>query len=96
MVFQTGSSDIFKTERNDMIRKKSMKVIAAFPTTTDAMRMQIAANTSGLAGRLIPIPEGIRAGCGLAWCSEREFRSDVEKAVKENQIAVEHWCEMMW
>ncbi len=79
-----------------MVRKKSMKIIAAFPTTTDAMRMQIAADETELEGRLIPIPETIYAGCGLAWCSEVVLRSELEKVVKERQIAVEVWKEMLW
>ena len=73
-----------------------MKIIAAFPTTTDAMRMQMAADAAGLAGRLIPVPEQISAGCGIAWCSEAELRCEVERVIAENGIAVEHYREMLW
>lgn len=79
-----------------MIREKTMKIIAAFPTTTDAMRMQMAADAAELTGRLIPVPEQISAGCGIAWCSDVELRSKVEFVIKENGIAVQQYCEMMW
>lgn len=76
--------------------KQSLKFVAAFPTTTDAMHMQIAADKADLSGRLIPVPGGIRAGCGLAWCSEAELEEAVRQVIMENKISVDAFCQMMW
>ena len=43
--------------------------MVVFPTTTDAMHMQQAATKYKLPGRMIPLPGGLEAGCGLAWCT---------------------------
>ena len=43
--------------------------MVVFPTTTDAMHMQQAATEYKLPGRMIPLPGGLEAGCGLAWCT---------------------------
>ena len=49
------------------MRKKRDYVILTFRTTTDAMAMEAQCAACGIAGRLIPIPREITAGCGLAW-----------------------------
>lgn len=76
--------------------KQSMKLIAAFPTTTDAMHMQTAADRAGLEGRLIPVPGQISAGCGLAWCSEAALKDRVKEIIRNSGIAVDGYYEMMW
>ena len=49
------------------MRKKRDYVILTFRTTTDAMAMEAQCAACDIAGRLIPIPREITAGCGWAW-----------------------------
>ena len=57
------------------MRKKELRVIVSFSTTTQAIAMEEAAVSEGLEGRLIPIPLQITADCGLAW-SEKHLEYD--------------------
>lgn len=41
--------------------------IVTFGRTLDAFAFEDAARSSGLPGRLIPLPTAIAASCGLAW-----------------------------
>lgn len=53
--------------------------VITFHTTTDAMAVQEAA-VSGvveLAGRMIPVPRQLSAGCGLSWMTEHTGQADV-------------------
>ena len=62
------------------VRKKEMKLVITFHTTADAMAMEKYCKAQEVAGRLIPVPRAISAGCGLAWCtdlSEREHISEI-------------------
>lgn len=79
-----------------MIREKSMKLMVAFPTTTDAMHMQQAAGKRQVPGRMIPLPGQIHAGCGLAWCTEPTQRAFLEALVRELGIRTEGFYELMW
>jgi len=49
------------------MREKKLRVIITFPTTASAIAMERFCKEHELAGRLIPVPGQIRAGCGLAW-----------------------------
>jgi hypothetical protein len=42
-------------------------VVITFGSTLDAFAFEDAARAAGLPGRLIPLPTGISASCGLAW-----------------------------
>lgn len=70
------------------MRVKEKKLVLAFATTFAAMKLEKAAKTAGLPGRLIPVPREITAGCGLAFCTELEQRSDVAGFLQENQLVV--------
>ena len=52
------------------MRTKEKRLVAAFYTTHDAMAFEDFCRSNGIAGRLIPLPREISAGCGLAWCAE--------------------------
>ena len=41
-------------------------VVITFASTLDAFAFEDAARAAGLPGRLIPLPTGIAASCGLA------------------------------
>ena len=46
-----------------MMRQKEFRVIVTFSTTTDAMAMESYCRSHDVAGRLIPVPTAISAGC---------------------------------
>ncbi len=68
------------------MRKKEMKIIVTFPTTTAAMAMERKCEEYLVVGRLIPVPRAISAGCGLSWCGAPETRDEVEAIIREYQI----------
>ena len=40
-------------------------------------------------GRLIPIPQMISAGCGLAWCASPDLESELLSTMEQNGIVYE-------
>jgi len=52
------------------MRIKTEKLVITFHTTTDAMEMERLCREQGAAGRMIPVPRDISAGCGLSWCAD--------------------------
>ena len=48
------------------MRKKELKTVITFETTTQAIGMESACKKNQIAGRLIPVPKEITAGCGMA------------------------------
>lgn len=72
---------------NTIERQKSMKFIVTFPTTSAAMSMEAACGEGK--GRLIPIPQAISAGCGLAWCAPPELEQELLALMEQNGIAYE-------
>jgi hypothetical protein len=45
-------------------------------------------------GRLIPVPEVITAGCGMAWCAPPDTRAQLEAAVTSAGLQAEGWHEL--
>ena len=45
------------------MREKQLRLIVTFKTTTGAMAMEKACKGENIAGRLIPVPRQISAGC---------------------------------
>ena len=74
--------------------KRTMKLVITFHTTTDAMAMEQMCKQKGAAGRLIPVPRLISAGCGLAWCSGLESETELKNLMKEQNITYQefHQC----
>ena len=63
--------------------KKAYKIIT-FATTTAAMAMESFCLENNLPGRLIPVPQEISSGCGVAW---RVLAEDYELIkVKRSQM----------
>lgn len=64
------------------MRVKKKYIIITFHTTTAAMAMEKLCGQRGIPGRLIPVPESISAGCGLAWRilpeEYEQFQSQIE------------------
>lgn len=78
-----------------MARQKTKKVVIAFPTTTQAILMEQYSKEQGLAGRLIPVPRQISAGCGMAWCAPAENRKELEQLIEAKEIEVEGLYELL-
>lgn len=64
-------------------------IVITFDTTTDAMMMEAFAKENKLSGKLIPLPNEISAGCGLAFKIETEDLEKVTKTLEENSISYE-------
>ena len=87
--------NLFKV-RDYLEARLPLKFMVSFPTTTDAMKLRMAADEKGLAGRLIPVPGDIKAGCGLGWCAPREAREGILAAMEEKKIRTDGTYEMIW
>ncbi len=76
------------------MRQKELKLVVTFHTTADAMAMEKACKSAKVAGRLIPVPRTISAGCGLAWCAGLEDRSQIIELMERAGIEQEelHEC----
>jgi len=63
--------------------EKKLWLIVTFHTTAGAMAMERKCRQAGLAGRLIPVPRSITAGCGMAWRAEIALRSAIEEILTD-------------
>lgn len=77
------------------MRKKELKLVITFHTTTDAMAMEKACKQAQAPGRLIPVPREISAGCGLAWCAGLEDRAAVRKVMDDIGVQEQDMHEVM-
>ena len=57
------------------MRKKELKTVITFETTKHQ-----------IAGRLIPVPKEITAGCGMAWMTPLENEESVVQFMSEHEI----------
>ncbi len=77
------------------MREKQLRLVVAFHTTTAAMAIERYCNDNQIAGRLIPIPREITAGCGLAWSAPITARADVERAAAAVGAEIDGYYELM-
>ena len=77
------------------MRKKELKLVITFHTTTDAMAMEKACKQSGAPGRLIPVPREISAGCGLAWCAGLDDREVIRGVMDDIGVQEQDMHEVM-
>lgn len=68
------------------MREKEVKLIITFHTAAEAMAAEKTCKRLGIPGRLIPIPQSISAGCGLAWSTELCERGVVEEMLEKEEI----------
>lgn len=59
------------------MRRRRRQLLITFSTTMAAMELEQRAAQRGIAGRLIPLPSEISAGCGLAWKCELTMRREM-------------------
>lgn len=76
------------------MREKTWKLVITFHTTTGAMAMEKYCKGNNLAGRLIPVPREIKAGCGMAWCAMPENRAGLEAAVASAGLDADGWYKL--
>ena len=77
-----------------MIEKK-LRLIISFNKTTDAMAFEECCLKNKIAGRLIPLPKVISAGCGLAWKCEVDKKAEMEQALSSLGITCEKMAEIV-
>ena len=73
-------------ESKNIMRKKELKTVITFETTTQAIGMESACKKHQIAGRLIPVPKEITAGCGMAWMTPLENEESVVQFMSEHEI----------
>ena len=66
-----------------MIRQKRPALILSFDSTAQALAAEALFTEKRLAGRMIPIPAQISAGCGLAWKSEPSLKQPLLDALSQ-------------
>ena len=71
------------------MRKKELKLIVTFYTTTMAMKMEKSCEEKKISGRLIPVPLDITSTCGMAWCSIVNERKIIEDTIKSFNIEID-------
>ena len=76
------------------MRTKERRLIVAFYTTHDAMAFEDYCLSRGAAGRLIPLPREISAGCGLAWSAPPGDVAGLTALLAGAGIAPQHIKEM--
>ena len=71
-----------------MREKKSYQVLT-FHTTDAAMEMEAFCKQNGIAGRLVPIPRSLSAGCGIEWRMEAEVYAQYQTCIADCGIEIE-------
>ena len=76
------------------MRKKELKLVISFATTTDALEMEKICKDNGAGGRMIPVPRVISAGCGLAWAAEVSEKEELVRLMEKYHLQAEgiHAC----
>ena len=77
------------------MRKKVMKLVVTFHTTSDAMAMEKICKERSVPGRLIPVPRAISAGCGLSWCAPLDQRDALKEIMDSVGLKEEAMHECM-
>ena len=68
------------------MRIKKPALVGTFSTAAEAMKMEKFCLARNLPGRLIPTPQEISAGCGLAWKAPQDTRELLVSAMTEGEI----------
>lgn len=76
------------------MRTRERRLIVAFYTTHDAMAFEDFCHLHGAAGRLIPLPRQISAGCGLAWSAPPGDMAGLAALLRSAGISPQHVKEM--
>lgn len=68
--------------------------VLSFYTTSDAIYAEKIFQSKGIAGRLIPVPRELSAGCGMAWASDVSLKEKCIEALLAGQIEPEDTAEI--
>ena len=77
-----------------MISKK-LSLVISFKKTTDSIAFEEHCLKNGIAGRLIPLPKEISAGCGLAWKCEVSQEDEMKKVMADLKIECDKMSEIV-
>lgn len=77
------------------MRKKELKLILTFHSTAEALAVEKLCHQKCVPGRLIPVPQQISAGCGLAWCTAVNEREHLTNLLKLDRKDAEAFYELM-
>lgn len=77
------------------MRKKELRTVISFRTTTEAMAAEEAGKADGRQGRMIPVPRQITAGCGLAWSELPGQTPSAEEWLKRRRLCYERIYELV-
>jgi hypothetical protein len=77
------------------MRKKQLKLVITFHTTTDSMAMEKLCKENEANGRMIPVPREISAGCGLAWAADPEEKDRLIELMRSAGLKEEGMQECM-
>ncbi len=76
------------------MRQKVRKLVVTFPTTTSAMAMEKSCKENAVPGRLVSVPTGISASCGLCWICLIEEADQVKTWLQTQKLPYENFYEM--
>lgn len=68
------------------MRPKEWRLMITFHTTAEAMACEKICKRENIAGRMIPVPQELSAGCGLAWCAGPEDQDRLEQFFIKEKI----------
>lgn len=71
------------------MRKKEWKLVITYHTTTEAIGMEKACKEENMPGRLIPVPQQVSAGCGLAWVIETVYTKEITAFMERHALGWE-------
>ena len=71
------------------MREKTLRLIITFRTTAAAMAMEKHCLSTGVPGRLSPVPREISSGCGMSWSAPPQERDAVLCAARDAGIDIE-------
>lgn len=77
------------------MRPRELRAILTFPTTTDAIAMERYCSSQGIAGRLIPVPSAISAGCGMCWSAPVKAGAGLREAAAVAGVRTEGYYELV-
>lgn len=78
------------------MRKKCPMLVISFQTTTQALAVDKACKKRGIPGRMIPLPQEISAGCGLAWSISPKEKSKIICMMKEENLSYDTCTEILF
>ena len=77
------------------MRTKQNYHLLTFHNTTAAMAMEDYCHEHGIPGRMIPLPQEISAGCGLAWRMRPEEYAQEKDRIEESGVRIERHVELV-